>query len=78
MTLGCYVSHIAIMGFCYYKVKVKSDSVLKSLRSKQAFCVDDAVKVNRFRAEEKVTLVRFINIINLLFRSIKHKREAHI
>ena len=50
------------MGFCYFKVKVKSDTVLKSLPSKTAFSVDDAVKVNRFRAEEKVTFVSLINI----------------
>ena len=54
------------MGFCYFKVKVKSDTVLKSIPSQKAFSVDDAVKVNRFRAEEKVTFVSFINIRILL------------
>ena len=57
MTMFCYISHVIVLVFCYLKIKLKSDGVIKSLRSKQSFSVDDAVKVNKFRSEEKVTFV---------------------
>nr|AKS48306.1 Go coupled opsin 1 [Platynereis dumerilii] len=62
MIFFCYISHIIVMTFCYYKIKQRSSLMLSRLRNHHKFSAEDAVLINNIRNEKRLTVMTMVMV----------------